>query len=77
MYSDIRMLAEGGNFLEIGTAAGGTLKEIQTVDSVNLTAKFFVLDPFTYFPNQLEKVHQNLSNSKIDLERRILDRDNR
>ena len=66
----IRMLAEGGNFLEIGTAAGGTLKEIiKTVDSVNLTAKFFVLDPFTYFPNQLEKVHQNLSNSKIDLER--------
>ena len=46
------------------------LKEIiKTVDSVNLTAKFFVLDPFTYFPNQLEKVHQNLSNSKIDLER--------
>ena len=66
----VKTLEVGGNFLEIGTAAGGTLKEIiKTVDSINLEAKFFVLDPFTYFPNQIEKVHQNLLNSKIDVGR--------
>ena len=63
----VKLLPSGGNFLEIGTAAGGTLKEIiQTTDDCNLKAKFYVLDPFTYFPDQLKKVHQNLINSDID-----------
>ena len=63
----IKSLSSGGNFLEVGTAAGGTLKEIiQTVDNENLVSKFYVLDPFTYYPDQLKKVHKNLSNSDID-----------
>lgn len=63
----IKTLSSGGNFLEIGTAAGGTLKEIiNTADKHNLLANYFVLDPLTYFPNQLEKVHHNLLNSNID-----------
>ena len=60
-------LSSGGNFLEVGTAAGGTLKEIiQTADNEKLDAMFYVLDPFTYYPNQLQKVHKNLSDSDID-----------
>ena len=63
----IKTMKRGGNFLEIGTAAGGTLKEIiQTADEEKLDAKFYVLDPFTYYPDQLTKVYQNLSNSDID-----------
>mgnify|MGYP006115362479 CR=1 FL=1 len=63
----IKTIKVGGNFLEIGTAAGGTLKEIiQTADKEELEANFYVLDPFTYYPNQLQKVHKNLSNSDID-----------
>ena len=63
----IKTLSIGGNFLEIGTAAGGTLKEIiKTAEKLNLSADYFVLDPLTYFPKQLEKVHQNLLNSNID-----------
>ena len=63
----IKTLSIGGNFLEVGTAAGGTLKEIiNTSDAAKLSSNFFVLDPLNYFPNQLTKIHQNLSNSKID-----------
>ena len=63
----IKSLSTGGNFLEVGTAAGGTLKEIiQTADNEKLVAMFYVLDPFTYYPDQLQKVHKNLSNSDID-----------
>ncbi len=63
----IERLSIGGNFLEVGTAAGGTLKEIiQTADKKKLETMFYVLDPLTYYPDQLQKVHQNLSNSNID-----------
>ena len=63
----IKTLSIGGNFLEVGTAAGGTLKEIiNTSDAAKLSSNFFVLDPLNYFPDQLTKIHQNLSNSKID-----------
>ena len=63
----IKTLSPGGNFLEVGTAAGGTLKEIiQTADNEKLDASFYVLDPLTYYPDQLEKINKNLSNSDID-----------
>lgn len=66
----ITTLSTGGNFLEIGTAAGGTLKEIiHTADHAGLDARFFVLDPFTYYPDQLQKVHRNLENSGINPDR--------
>jgi len=57
-----------GAHLEIGTAAGGTLKAI-----LELYAKmghefsnFFVIDPMTYFPNQYDVVVNNLRDS-IDI----------
>ena len=63
----IKSLSSGGNFLEVGTAAGGTLKEIiQTADNEKLAATFYVLDPFNYYPDQLKKVYKNLSKSEID-----------
>ena len=62
----IRTLSVGGNFLEIRTAAGGTLKEIiNTSDDAKLLSNFLCLI-LTYFPDQLKKIQQNLSNSKID-----------
>ena len=63
----IKSLSSGGNFLEIGTAAGGTLKEIiGTADNEKLDVIFYVIDPFTYYPDQLQKVNKNLTNSGID-----------
>jgi hypothetical protein len=54
-----------GNHLEIGTAAGGTLKEIINC-YVEPRPNFFVIDPMTYFPNQFEKICQNLRSANID-----------
>jgi hypothetical protein len=50
-----------GNFLEVGTAAGGTLVEIiKAAKKVSRDSRFFILDTFTYYENQKEKVLQNL-----------------
>jgi len=58
-----------GPHLEIGTAAGGTLKElIGCYPDPATRPPFYVLDPLTYFPDQLEKVKTNLSSSGIDPE---------
>ena len=48
-----------GNHLEIGTAAGGTLRELMLCYS-KPRPNFTVVDTFTYFPNQLELVKKNL-----------------
>lgn len=56
-----------GAHLEIGTAAGGTLKQLMGVYPDAATRpEFYVVDPLTYFPDQLEKVRTNLKNSDID-----------
>jgi predicted O-methyltransferase YrrM len=53
--------------LEIGTAAGGTLKEmIGVYIDREIKPKFVVIDPLTYFPNQREKIELNLRNSGLD-----------
>src|SRR6056297_2502919 len=55
-----RVLSEAnlsGRHLEIGTAAGGTLKEMIGVYADRETCpQFVVIDPFTYFDDQLKKV---------------------
>jgi SAM-dependent methyltransferase len=58
-----------GRHLEIGTAAGGTLKElIGAYAGIGVSRDFTVIDTFTYFDDQLEKVRYNLSSSRIDPE---------
>src|SRR6056297_2503124 len=65
-----RVLSEAnlsGRHLEIGTAAGGTLKEMIGVYADRETCpQFVVIDPFTYFEDQLKKVRANLSSAGID-----------
>jgi hypothetical protein len=58
-----------GAHLEIGTAAGGTLKELMSAYPDPATRPLFqVVDPMKYFPDQLSKVYQNLSAAGIDPE---------
>jgi len=56
-----------GRHLEIGTAAGGTLKEMIGVYAQHdMCPQFVVIDPFTYYDDQLQKVRTNLTNAGID-----------
>ncbi|MEM9319604.1 MAG: class I SAM-dependent methyltransferase [Pseudomonadota bacterium] len=56
-----------GRHLEIGTAAGGTLKELMlTYPDAATRPDFVVIDPMTYFDDQLSKVRHNLAASGID-----------
>jgi len=52
--------------LEIGTAAGAILAELMTCYIDNNRPNFVVVDPFTYFENQLDTVRENLSRFGID-----------
>lgn len=55
--------------LEIGTAAGGTLKElINCYPDPATRPDFYVIDPFTYYPDQFDKVVRNLRSAGIDPE---------
>mgnify|MGYP003643023823 CR=1 FL=1 len=49
-----------GKHLEIGTAAGGTLWQMLSVFEEGQTPPFVVIDPMSYFPDQFEKVQENL-----------------
>ena len=56
-----------GAHLELGTAAGGTLKELMGLYPDAATRPpFHVIDPMTYFPDQMSKVRQNLTGAGID-----------
>lgn len=63
----VRKHPKEGAHLEIGTAAGGTLRELLLCYS-EPRPKFVVVDPFTYFPNQLEIVKRNLREAGLDEE---------
>jgi len=52
--------------LEIGTAAGGTLKRLVLAYPATQRPKFVVVDPLTYFPKQREAVEDNLASAGID-----------
>lgn len=52
--------------LEIGTAAGGTLCAMLSAIPADTRPPFVVVDPLKYFPNQLETVHRNLIEHRID-----------
>ena len=65
----IKAAPSGGCALELGTAAGGTLKElINFSKSVGKRYQFHVVDPMTYYHNQLQKVKDNLKSADIDPE---------
>ncbi len=55
-----------GKHLEIGTAAGGTLKEMMRCYPDGQCPQFVVIDPMTYFPDQLQKVKSNLASAGLD-----------
>ena len=57
-----------GTHLEIGTASGGTLCRLYSLyrDDCEAIPFFMVIDPMQYFPNQFEKVSQNLQNNDVD-----------
>lgn len=55
-----------GKFLEIGTAAGGTLVEMMRSFDDKSRPPFEVIDPMTYFPDQLETVKKNLRDNGLD-----------
>lgn len=52
--------------LEIGTAAGGTLAAMMGAYTDRGRPPFVVVDPMTYFPQQLEVVRANLEQHGLD-----------
>src|ERR1700674_1066516 len=55
-----------GAHLEIGTAAGGTLRELMRSYPDETRPRFVVVDPMTYFPDQFAKVRRNLGDAGLD-----------
>jgi len=55
-----------GAHLEIGTAAGGTLRELMRAYPDETRPRFVVVDPMTYFPDQFAKVRRNLGDAGLD-----------
>ena len=65
----INVAPSDGCALELGTAAGGTLKElINFSNSVGKRYNFHVIDPMTYYRDQLQKVKDNLKSAGINPE---------
>ena len=61
LVSVLRTRRLTGTHLEIGTAAGGTLKELMRCYDDAERPRFVVVDPMTYFPDQLSVVRKNLA----------------
>jgi predicted O-methyltransferase YrrM len=55
-----------GTHLEIGTAAGGTLKELMRCYADSERPRFVVVDPMRYFPDQPAIVRKNLASAGLD-----------
>jgi predicted O-methyltransferase YrrM len=55
-----------GPHLEIGTAAGGTLKELMRCYADTARPRFVVVDPMRYFPDQPAIVRKNLASAGLD-----------
>jgi predicted O-methyltransferase YrrM len=55
-----------GAHLEIGTAAGGTLRMLMLAYASGQRPRFVVIDPMTYFPDQFAIVRRNLATAGID-----------
>jgi predicted O-methyltransferase YrrM len=55
-----------GRHLEIGTAAGGTLREMTRSYPAETRPPFVVIDPMKYFPDQLAIVRKNVASAGVD-----------
>lgn len=55
-----------GRFLEIGTAAGGTLSFMMNCFEADVRPAFAVVDTMSYFDGQLDIVKRNLSQNGLD-----------
>jgi predicted O-methyltransferase YrrM len=58
-----------GPHLEIGTAAGGTLKELMRAYPDAERPRFVVVDPMRYFPDQPAIIRKNLASAGLDPDR--------
>ena len=66
LRSFLQSIGLRGTHLEIGTAAGGTLKELMLAYE-RPRPRFVAVDTFRYFPKQREIVETNLKSAGIDL----------
>ena len=66
LFETMRRAHLPGKHLEIGTAAGGTLWRMMRCYDDGERPPFVVVDPMTYFPNQLERVRENLQLNGVD-----------
>lgn len=55
-----------GKYLEIGTAAGGTLSFMMNCFDVNARPRFVVVDTMAYFDNQFDTIKSNLTMNGLD-----------
>ncbi len=55
-----------GPHLEIGTAAGGTLRALMRSYAAEKRPRFVVVDPMRYFPGQFDIVRRNLAGAGVD-----------
>jgi len=66
LVSVLRTRRLKGKHLEIGTAAGGTLKELMRCYDDAQRPRFVVVDPMSYFPDQLSIVRRNLASAGLN-----------
>lgn len=62
----VRRASLKGWHLEIGTAAGGTLCRLMRCFDPDGMPQFVVVDPMTYFPDQMEIIRRNLRRHQLD-----------
>lgn len=55
-----------GKYLEVGTAAGGTLWRLMKCFTPSERPPFVVVDPMKYFPGQFDAVRNNLTKHGVD-----------
>lgn len=63
---ELRERGMGGQHIEIGTAAGGTLVEMLDLFDPVSCPPFWVVDTMSYFPGQMEAVQRNVRNHGHD-----------
>jgi len=66
LLKTLRELGRAGTHLEIGTAAGGTLCAMLGAFPTDRRPPFAVVDPMSYFPQQLDAVRRNLRDHGFD-----------